>query len=223
MESDLTGAVFLEFYGLPGSGKSTVSHLVAEKLRSEGKTVLEPTYNVDHKYLGIIRKVIKLLNMVRYSLVHPKKYKDIVRLVKSNGYGGTRSVLFQVANVTLKLWVYDRGVAEYVIFDEGLTQSAIALAQKGKLSSIENEKQLYSLCKKRSVEKIYIVVADRESINRLSERDNHDSRIEKIQSIGEREKALRFFKEQCELISGNRVDGSQSQHRVMGFVITLLR
>ena len=41
---------FIEFYGLPGSGKSTLSHIVAERLRSEGYAVEEPSYDIDHQH-----------------------------------------------------------------------------------------------------------------------------------------------------------------------------
>lgn len=39
----------VEFLGLPGSGKSTVSHAVADVLRRRGLVVDEPTWSVDHE------------------------------------------------------------------------------------------------------------------------------------------------------------------------------
>ena len=46
--------------GLPGCGKSTVSHLLAERLRVEGFKVSEPSYSIDHQK-PLWRKIRKFL------------------------------------------------------------------------------------------------------------------------------------------------------------------
>lgn len=196
MGSDIT--VFLEFYGLPGCGKSTISHLVAEELRKRGKTVREPTYEVDNRYSTWKRRTIKFLKMVRYSLIHPRRFKELLKLVKANGYHGF-DVLSQSCNITLKLWEYDYAYEDYVIFDEGLTQSAIALVQDQKNSS-ENEECLYDLCRKRNVIKFYIKINKDTSQERMRSRNKHDSRIEQIIDISKKIKAIQTFELQCELI-----------------------
>lgn len=204
MGSDIKdNTVFLEFYGLPGSGKSTISHLVAEELRKQGKTVKEPTYDTDHRYSGGVRKGIKLLKLIRYVLVSPKKYKSIKKLIKENGYTGL-DVISQVANIAPKLWEYDHARADYVLFDEGLTQSAISLV-KNEGSSSENERTLYNLCKQRRVRKLFIKVSPETAIMRMARRDKHDSRIETIKDEVERDNALREIERQCNAISSGIV------------------
>ena len=47
----------IDFYGLPGSGKSTISHLLADKLRGE-VDVIEPSFHIDHDY-SVIERIIK--------------------------------------------------------------------------------------------------------------------------------------------------------------------
>ena len=54
----------LEFCGLPGSGKSTVSHLLAKKLNAEGIKVQEPIYNFDHLSSSNERRRGKLKNFM---------------------------------------------------------------------------------------------------------------------------------------------------------------
>lgn len=201
MESDL---IFLEFYGLPGCGKSTVSHIVAKKLAEGGKTVSEPTYDTDHKSSAKVRKVKKFLKLFRYALIHPKKYRALKKLVSRNGYGG-KNGLKQCANITNKLLAYEKAETGFVIFDEGLTQSAISLSQEkeGKVISSENEKILYGLCgnkcRPENVKKIHIRVKADVALARMEGRDVHDSRIEKM-NPELRKKAVAQFHMQCDLI-----------------------
>ena len=197
MGSDLT--VFLEFYGLPGCGKSTVSHLVAEELRKQGKKVIEPTYDLDHKYSDAKRKTLKFLMLLVFAIVHPQKNRKLTRLIIANGYKGTEMVS-QAANIAFKLLAYEKADTDYVIFDEGLTQSAISLCQ-GKRNSVENEAKLYGLCKKRSVYKLYINIDIVTALERMAGRRQHDSRIEKITDALEQEKAIKAFEKQCDEIS----------------------
>lgn len=197
MGSDLKdNTVFLEFYGLPGSGKSTISHLVAEELRRQGNKVIEPTYDTDHRYSPSVRKGIKLLKLIRYALLCPNKYRALSKVIIANGYTGT-DVLLQAANIVPKLWEYDHARTDYVVFDEGLTQSAISLViNEG--SSSENEKALYNLCKKRTVRKLYIKVSLETAILRMAEREKHNSRIEKIKDEAERDNMLKEVETRCE-------------------------
>lgn len=202
MESDIRdNTIFLEFYGLPGSGKSTISHLVAEELRKQGKKVIEPTYDSDHRYSSSIRKWIKLIKLIRYGVFNPRKYNKLSKLIRANGYGGT-DVLSQAVNIAPKLWEYEHARTEYVVFDEGLTQSAISLV-KNKGNSSENERKLYELCKHRKVKKIYIKVFPETALSRMAGRQKHDSRIEEIRDDAERYSKLREIERLCESISTN--------------------
>lgn len=195
--------VFLEFYGLPGSGKSTISHLVAEELRRQGKKVSEPTYELDHLYSNSKRRLVKLLQLIRYAATHPKNYKKLMQLVKANGYGGSE-VISQAANIASKLWMYEKSKTDYVIFDEGITQSAISLCQ-GKMNSVDNEAELYSLCRKRMTRKFYIKVDKETALERMANRGKHDSRIEKIDDEAGRIDAITAFERQCNAISSGLI------------------
>ncbi len=218
MGSDLKdNTVFLEFYGLPGSGKSTISHLVAEELRKQGKKVIEPTYDTDHRYSPSVRKGIKLLKLIRYALLCPNKYRALSKVIIANGYTGT-DVLSQAANIAPKLWEYDHARTDYVVFDEGLTQSAISLViNEG--SSSENEKALYNLCKQRTVRKLYIKVSPETANMRMAARDKHDSRIEKMKDEIERENALREIETRCNAISSGLLIEEESIQSAVNCII----
>ena len=209
MGSDIKdNTVFLEFYGLPGSGKSTLSHLLAEELRKQGKKVIEPTYESDHLYSSSKRRLVKILQLMRYAAIHPKNYKKLIQLVKANGYCGSE-VISQAANIAPKLWEYEKADTDYVIFDEGITQSAISLCQ-GNRNSADNEAELYLLCRKRMIRKFYIKVDKETALERMAYRGKHDSRIEKIEDeAGRKEAIIAFEKECCRIGNGIYIDDSQ--------------
>lgn len=196
MESDLK--MYLEFYGLPGCGKSTISHSLAEMLRSGGKEVYEPTYDSDHRKNPIIRKICKGSNLLKFIIVHPKKWKSLNTLIKKNGNTG-RTASSLGANIVSKLSYYNKEYSGYVVLDEGITQSSISLVNAG-ITAAENEKALYGLCATRNVKKIYVKVTSDTALARMSERDVHDSRIEKIADPAERKTALQSFERECETI-----------------------
>lgn len=223
MGSYLNHTVFLEFYGLPGSGKSTISHAVAGELRKRGNIVIEPTYELIHRRPRYMRMCIKLLQMVEYALLHPKKYITLIKLVRRNGYFRIIDVFAHISNIIQKIWVYNKSDADYIIFDQGITQSAISLSQENHISSLYNEKQLYGLCRSRDVKKIYIVVSIQEAIRRMSYRDKHGSRIEKITDIEKKKTIMKLVERQCEIISGTKIDGEKSvdenKKRITNFAI----
>ena len=194
--------VFLEFYGLPGSGKSTLSHLFAEELRNRKNTVKEPTYYIDHNYNQYFRKTIKLLKYIRYMFCHPIRNIQLIQCVIRNGYRGV-SIISQCSNIAQKLWFYDHAHSDYVVFDEGLTQSAISLSYTEKINIIENEKILYSLCKKRATIKIYICISVEEAKKRLTKRNTHNSRIERIIGNEQQDNKMKIIQAFCRSISSD--------------------
>lgn len=206
---------------MPGCGKSTVSHLVAEALRQQGKTVLEPTYELDHLYSAGRRKVIKLIKLALFAVRQPIQYRSLCRLVEKNGYTGF-SKLTQAANIAAKLLVYESGKADWILFDEGLTQSAISLASGGKRSSAENEAALYALSPARDVRKLFLKVGLETAMARMASRDRHDSRIDKIADESRKIQEMRTFKAQCESISSAVITNDGTSEDCAARIVELL-
>ena len=205
---DFNVTVILEFYGLPGSGKSTISHRVASKLKKEGKKIYEPTYVTDHIYSIRKRKIIKFIQLIRYVITRPDKYRKLKRIIKENGYRG-KDIIVHMANIAPKLIVYDKAYEDYIIFDEGLVQSAVSLVRGQQIGS-ENEIRLRELCKSRSVLKFYLKIDIKKAIERMSLRDKHDSRIEAISDIKQKEKLLKTLEEQYDGVTYNYVINNKS-------------
>lgn len=221
MEADIRKPIVLEFYGLPGSGKSTISHLVAQELRKQGRKVIEPTYDVDHKYSVGKRKAIKLIKLIEYALLYPEEFHRLRKLITENGYAGLNK-LKQASNIAQKLMAYKTNKEDVVVFDEGLTQAAISLAQN-RSNVVEIEKDLYKLCKAKNIRKIFVKVDLETAISRMEGRDKHDSRIETIENELERISALEEFEKQCDRIISEFVVNNRSLEESVYTVIMQMR
>src|SRR3954447_1617900 len=97
----------LEFLGLPASGKSTLSHMVAGVLRRHGVRVSEPTYITDHVMSDRTRYLHKL-RRVAVELVHrPGPARQALGLVvRSHQRRGLETFLSTVN------WLFIRSVTE---------------------------------------------------------------------------------------------------------------
>lgn len=196
MGSDLT--VFLEFYGLPGSGKSEVSHLVAEYLRQMGKTVSEPSYEADHVFEKGKRKLWKLCGLFRLIVFHPLLYWNLVRQIAEAGCKG-RDFSQLAVNIGYKLWAYEHPRTEYVLFDEGLIQSAVSMTVYGE-RDMRKMRVLIEPINNKRVTMFFICAEPQTVLQRLRGRDKHDSRVEKLESDSSRLELLNRFQKQCEII-----------------------
>lgn len=194
MGSDLT--VFLEFCGLPGSGKSTVSHLVAEQLRSMGKKVSEPSYEADHLFSKRKRNLWKLSKLFGFMLRCPTRFCRLTGQFWGNGCFG-REYLSQAVNITYKMWTYAHPRAEYVVFDEGLIQSAASLG-----AAIDMGegicRELYNVMEGKRVAVFYICADPATVLHRLAAREEHDSHIEKLDTDRQRLEYMNRYLEQCQ-------------------------
>lgn len=203
MEINLRQVHHIEFYGLPGSGKSTVSHVVAEQLKKDGYKVIEPTYEMDHTNKKKFRVIKKIYKTIFYSMMHPKKLIEIYVLIKNNGYTKIE-ILRQIINIIPKICIYKRTKKGCIyIWDEGLIQSAISITILENAKINENVKALFKHTKLNidNIKSIYIRVKKEVALQRMKNRTFHGSRIEKIKDNDERNDLLNKFQDSCENIS----------------------
>lgn len=181
MESSINQPFFFEFYGLPGCGKSTVSHLLADLLRENSVIVSEPSYVLDHRVSHPLRAFKKLSLYFKMALINHKLFKRVNAIVVKNGYAGIGRVM-QTANVLLKLDEYRKPqAAQFVIWDQGLIQAAISLSitEKHKAASIFDELSQFLPESVRMI-RVLLSADSKEALMRIKMRSSNDSRIEKI-------------------------------------------
>lgn len=203
MGSDLIGKkIHIEFYGLPGCGKSTVSELVAQKLESDGYTVIRASAETGNDVNPVFRKVVKLTRAALYYCKHPGIYKRVNSLVKRNGYTGFKERIIQLINVAQKLYHYSNSSHGIVyVWDEGLTQAAISLAVNGSITAKDNEETLIELIGVSFYQvHIYIKASIEVVMHRMENRSTNNSRVEKEKNTSKKINLLKKYEEACDFI-----------------------
>lgn len=197
MGKDIGKLVFIEFIGLPASGKTTLSHVVADRLRSKGYHVSEPNYEIVHGHHGIVRVLCKLYVLLKFRLTFPVEYKQIKRIVDSNSYHGVCAKK-QLVNLILKVIAYHHYKGGIIIWDQGIYQAIISLSITGRKNCIVNKNELlhYGLINK-SIVKIYLKTPVDVAMQRLENRRDGKSRIDKIADVDKRRIEIMKFEECC--------------------------
>lgn len=179
MENFIMQPLFLEFYGLPGCGKSTVSHLLADYLREKTVIVSEPSYLLDHRVSHPLRAFKKLSFYCKEALLNHKLFKRINTIVEKNGYKGIGRIM-QTANVLLKIGEYRKPqAAQVLIWDQGLIQAAVSLSitEKHEAVSIFDELSQFLPENIRMIS-VLLSIDSKEALARIKVRSSNDSRIE---------------------------------------------
>ena len=212
MKETLGKTIFVEFYGLPGSGKSTVSHQLAKRLRDNGFKVAEPSYEIDHK-MSFLRKIRKFILGIYYYIYYRSLYNAVKEIVKNNGYKGT-GAFTQTVNIMQKVATYRKcETTQFVIWDQGIVQAAISLSLIGKGKAGCNLRKLLVLLP--PLVKTHNVLIDIDEIlalQRMSMRSSNDSRIEKTKDEEQKKLLIHRFQEGVASIKkscfGESVDGT---------------
>lgn len=219
--------MFVEFYGLPGCGKSTISHLVASKLRDMGYRVDEPSYDIDRNYSPFFRKIKKLSVYFYWLVFHNIVFQRVNAIVGNNGYTDIAKIE-QISNVLQKISVYRKSEQNrVVIWDQGLVQASISLSLKGKVNAVDNLNSLLHILDSK-VESLNVLVSvDEElALERMSQRTTNDSRVEKMKDDNQKHELMSRFQNEIdsirESITGIIIDGAKDLEIQVGKIISHL-
>ena len=110
--------------------------------------------------------------------------------------------MIQLINIAQKLYHYSKPQNGCVfIWDEGLTQAAISLAINGRCSAASNEDELLRQLKADNIQvHIYIKESIATVLNRMDNRATNNSRVEKLNSIDEKQELLVKYERAAESI-----------------------
>lgn len=117
--------MLIEFFGLPGAGKSTLSQLVSSELRVQGIAVDEATYVVDHRCGRALRLAKKGMGLVRYAATRPYNAFGELRQIVATQQAASRDLSRSISN-----WMFIASIAarrrdrnSVVLLDQGVAQA----------------------------------------------------------------------------------------------------
>lgn len=194
----------MDFYGIPGSGKTTKSHLLAGEYRKAGKTVIEPSYNYDHGCSSILRRIKKVSIAITFRFMHPYRYSYLKSLVKLNGYVINNGYYSQIVNVITKIHAIEKysGQYDYIIFDEGIAQTAISLSVNSDIPCADNFYMLMKAIRSKSMLRLFDIRLNiSEAMERIRMRNSGDTRVEKLKTETEKIALMKRYEKSVKEIS----------------------
>lgn len=191
---------YVEFLGLPGSGKSYYSHKVAEKLRGDGYKIAEPSWELDHTCGKYSRAFKKMCMAWFFTLCHHREAKGIKDVIRNSGLSKAEVNRFQ-RNVLYKAYLLSKKNESILFFDEGLAQMAVSLSVSTNKSAGEIYNEVLSeLSLKQKVHLIRIDCSIETALLNMDQRESHDSYVERLGGLEEKKEYLGRYKTECESI-----------------------
>lgn len=199
MGNSLNSKITLEFFGVPGSGKSTIAHSLADLLQENGYSVQEKSYIVNGQFGDLRRIILKLRYTFIFTIFHPLFLLELFSMIDKNVFFDLKEKIKQWVNVCFVLYNYKKkNNRQFFIADQGLIQAAISLTIHCK------EVEIAQIIKKMSsvIEMpkyiIYVNIKEDKSLYRLKTRINGKSRVDKEKSEEKRIKELKKVADMCE-------------------------
>ena len=202
--------VIIEFYGLPGAGKTTTAFAIQKQLRNMEIRVLSPKRIIDHqcKY-----KEIVLSKEIRDVYIIFLKALFLVRPI-------TRERI-RFMNMAFNYWLGIKNfhIAEkqkngICILDQGIVQAFVSMAYLGKITN----KEKYCRCIQQVVDMLDNVIFVNCRINpdisimRMRARKPNGGRLQQIKNDNELRKMLQIQMLQFERITEKSVKGAIMIH-----------
>jgi len=178
----------VEFLGLPGAGKTTMSRAVAAALRERRIPVTEPTYRVDHKVGNGVRQAVKLWYSLRRMIRRPLLSARWARTVLGSHQRALGSSWLETANLLYLLELIRSEAARpgVHLFDQGLFQALWSLAYDSASPDVIPRLVLERV--RRSLPRTAVVVVVEASVTtvraRLLERPGTTSRLQRALTNG---------------------------------------
>ena len=195
MANHIKQPIILDFFGLPGCGKSTVSHQLAEMLRKKGYKVYEPSYDTDHCLSSRKRKLSKMVCFLAYAVAHPIKTIELIHQICSAGNDAISAIGLAMIVVvrTQEINKHDSGI---IILDQGVVQLAISICQKS-FSTLNLSKTmemvLSFILPQKNIHKIYIEVGVDTALKRSEQRGTTVSRMDREKDTIKKRKIMEYY------------------------------
>lgn len=198
--------IMLDFYGVPGSGKTTIAHELAIQLKNEGWNISEPTFEWGAGSSRVKRILMKPIKAIIYYF-HNKQFIDgLFKTLPYDKYTNKKDKIFDYINICSKFQtIENKDNVDIIVADEGFAQMGISfytnidLADK-LYNTIEYIKQYYSY----QIKFIHIDIDKSEWEYRINSRKNGRSLFEK--SDLPMEMKIKLYDDilnKCSLVSSN--------------------
>lgn len=195
---------FIEFVGLPGSGKTTLSHFAAEILRGQGTAVLEPTYTVNNEMRTVQRYLTKSWYCTRLSWLRPGSALQWFLLIVASRQKTFIDFVSMVINCFFILEIYrhhsrHKGIC---FLDQGICQAIVSLSYSSRMDNFI-ESRLFrpiNIMSTLVFRIIHIETDVKTIVRRLEKRKQKQSRLERKKNSADFKEIIRSEERKIELL-----------------------
>lgn len=194
--------VCIDILGIPGCGKSTIAHLLADMLSNRG-TVEEPTYTLAHQTSSSIKVLKKISGCISLMISHPRLFGRLMAIVRESGYHYDSGTFYKhIYNLAFKIVEIIGMRSNYLLFDEGLWQSAVSLYYNRSCTFediVELHSKLMSLCfpeKDANIDYVSVFV-DVDVEVAVKRQQNRSAKPSRVQSLDKEERYKELTKQKA--------------------------
>ncbi|MGH9867884.1 MAG: AAA family ATPase [Candidatus Polarisedimenticolia bacterium] len=196
----------VEFVGMPGSGKSTLSRRAAEMLEASGLRVTQPSYPLAHDIPRVARLALKSRLVAAEMLAHPRRSLRAAQAIRDSGQArgaDTGRMTFNWLLVT-RLMSHPPAPGDLHLFDQGILQALWSIAYGGAPGAAARVAFRLEAGLPRPGA-VVVVRSSAETVRRrLAGRVDRDSRLDDAGPDGDRAiaRGTRVFEEVLEVLAG---------------------
>ena len=181
MGNHLNKAVCIDFFGLPGCGKSTLSHLAFQKFRSKGLDVKEVSYDMDHGNGSMLRTWKKIIDTIKLFLCYPRLFCQVSKTLSTNGILLFSKLYFKhLINLSYKICAL-KGHHDIILFDEGICQAVLSISvNNDRICNDCYDSLISAIASERRMINVYVKTEHDIALSRIRERNDGQSRMDNI-------------------------------------------
>jgi thymidylate kinase len=193
---------FIEFIGLPGSGKTTLSHRAAEILNEKGTAVLEPTYSINNEMRTIQRYLIKSWYSIKLAWLRPAWALYWFLFIVQSSQKTLQDFVSTIINCffILEIYRHHRLYNDICFLDQGICQALLSLSYNSKRENLMERKFVSAMdfLSTLGFRIIYIETDVDTIVQRLEKRHKKQSRLELRKNTSDFVEIVRYEKRKIE-------------------------
>lgn len=181
MGNHLNKPVCIDFFGLPGCGKSTLSHLASQQLRCEGLDVKEVSYDMDHANAPLLRTWKKIIATIRLFLFYPRLFWRVSKTLSTNGISLFSKLYFKhIINLSYKICAL-KGHHDIILFDEGFCQAVLSISVNNEgIREYCYDSLICAIAADRRIFNVYVKTEPDTALARIRMRNDGQSRFDNL-------------------------------------------
>lgn len=195
MGNHLNKPVCIDFFGLPGCGKSTLSHLASQKLSFEGLDVREVSYDMDHGNGSLLRTWKKIIATIKLLLCYPRLFWRVSKTLSTNGISLISKLYFKhIINLSYKICAL-KGHHDIILFDEGFCQTVLSISLNN--DGIRNDcydSLISAIASDRRMINVYMKTVPDTALARIRVRNDGQSRFDSLSDDATKKELVKMEK-----------------------------